>query len=473
MSKKNKNPPKSAQDSFKNELARLGQGQSNVMNSGEYTMTRYTRDYNLMNTLYRNNWIAKKIINSIPEDMCKNWFSINAELTPDVQDRYTKLETRTKIKEKFVECLMWARLYGGAGALVLIEGHEDILDEPLELESIMPNSFKGLMVLDRWSGIYPDLKLIDDISDEDFGLPEYYDIKNSDQSIIQKVHHSRIIRFEGRKLPFWESQAEVYWGASELEHVFDELLKRDSTSFNIASLVFQANLLVNKVDGMEQMLSLGDPEAQRNFYNTKEAINQMRNNSSMMIVGKEEEISSLQYSFTGLNDIYESFMLDIAGASEIPVTKLFGRSPAGLSATGESDLQNYYDMISQQQERYLKYKIMKLLPIIFVSEFGQVPEDLDIKFNPIKSPSDEEMADIVGKKVGSIKDVYDSGIINQKHALSELHNLSYTTNMFTSITDEDIEMASTNFVDESMLGGVLGAEESTGINVPTNSKKDS
>jgi phage-related protein (TIGR01555 family) len=461
---------KQTQDSFQNALARTGWGTNNLLNATQYPITRLTKDYNLMNSLYRNSWISKKIINTIPDDMCKNWFDITAEMAPGITDRYNALEKRTKIREKIVEGLYWGRLYGGAGAIMLIEGHEDILNEPLDLDSVMPNSFKGLFIADRWSGIYPSVEVITDICDPDFGLPKYYDVIDTSGNVVQKVHHSRVIRFEGRKLPFWENQAEVHWGAAELEHVFDELAKRDNTSWNIASLVFQANLLVDKVDGLDQLLTLSDPQAQRDFYNIKSAQNIQRNNQAMMLIGKEEEILSMQYTFAGLNDIYESFMMDVAGAAEIPVTKLFGRSPAGLNATGESDLQNYYDMVSQQQTTVLKPKIDKLLPVMFMSEFGAVPDDLDVKFNPIATPSEEKVAEIVGKKVDSIDKVFNSGIISQKHARSELHELSYTTNMFTSITDEDIETADdTTNTGELMsglgldlLGGDMTNEEPLG-----------
>lgn len=461
MSKRNKKQQqqaqrKQAQDSFQNPLARLGFGQPNLMQATQYPLTRLTRDYNLMNSLYRNSWIAKKVINTIPDDMCKNWFSISAEMTPEMADRYNKVEKRTKVKEKILEGLYWGRLYGGAGAVMLIEGHEDRLDEPLRLEEILPNSFKGLLVLDRWSGIYPSAELITDIGDPDFGLPAYYDIKDANGSVKERVHHSRVIRFNGRKLPFWEDQAEIQWGASEMEHVFEELAKRDNTSWNIASLVFQANLLVNKVDGMEQMLALSDPQAQANYYNIKAAQNQMRNSSALMMCGKEEDITALQYHFSGLSDVYEQFMFDLSGACDIPVTKLFGRSPAGMNSTGESDLQNYYDMVSQQQEKDLKPKIDKLLPVIFMSEFGYVPDDLDHTYNPIETPSEDKVAETVGKKVDSICKVYDSGIITQKIAMKELHELSYTTNMFTSITDEDIERASDDFIGNSELNLGLG-----------------
>jgi phage-related protein (TIGR01555 family) len=446
-------------DSFQNQLARLGAGTTNLMNSTEYPITRLTRNYQLMNSLYRNSWIIKKVINVIPEDMCKNWFSLSSELKPGMQDRYDKLEKRTQVKEKILEGLYWGRLYGGAGALILIEGHEDILQEPLVVDDILPNSFKGLLVADRWSGIYPSLDLIKDINDPDFGLPEYYEYRDIHGRIVEKVHHTRIIRFTGRKLPFFESQMEIQWGASEVEHVFPELEKRDNTSWNIASLVFQANLLVNKVDGMDQLMSLSDPQAQADFYNVKQAQNQMRNNNAMMICGKEEEITSLQYSFSGLNDIYESFMLDVAGACDVPVTKLFGRSPQGMNATGDSDMQMYYDMVAQQQNTVLRPKIDKLLPIMFMSEFGEIPDDLDHAYNPIKTPSDEEAAELVAKKVDSVDKVYNSGIINQKMALMELHELSYTTNMFSCITDEDIAAAKTDFIDETDLGGDVNAVE--------------
>ena len=466
MSRKNR---KVAHDSFQNQLARLGMGVPNLMSATDYPLTRLTRDYNMLSALYRNNWIVKKIINTIPDDMCKNWFAITADLTPEQTDRIKKVETKTKIREKLLESLYWGRLYGGAAAIMVIDGHEDRLEEPLDLDDVMPNSFKGLLVLDRWSGVFPSTELITDFNDPDFGLPEFYDIRDfTNDKSVQKVHHSRVIRCVGRKLPFWETQAEVQWGASEIEHVYEEIAKRDNTSWNIASLVFQANLLVNKVDGLDQMMAIGDVEAQKQFYSIKTAQNQMRSNQGMMIVGANESIDSLQYTFSGINDIYESFMLDVAGACNSPVTRLFGRAPAGMNSTGESDLQNYYDMISEQQNSILLPRLEKLYPVIFMSEFGMVPKDLGYKFNPLRTPSDDEIAALVGKKVDAIVKVYESNLITQRCAVSELHELSFTTNMFTSISNENIEAADDNYSNpgEEFGGGLPGAEGGLGVSTP-------
>jgi len=145
--------------------------------------------------------------------------------------------------------------------------------------------------------------------------------------------------------------------------------------------------------------------------------------------------------FQGLAHVYETFMLDLAGATEIPATKLFGRSPAGLSATGQSDLQNYYDSIHQKQEAQLRPALEKLLPVIMVSEWGEVPDDLDFSFNSPQTFPVDELADLAGKYTDNIINAHNSGLISQKIGMKELRQLADTTGLFTNITDEDIEGA--------------------------------
>ena len=427
-------------DAFANTLARLGFGTPNLLESTEYPITRLTQDYNLMNSLYRSHWIIRKIIDCIPEDMCKNWINITTQLEPEQLKRFDKLQRITRIKRDILQALKWGRLYGGAGAVMVIEGHENMLEEPLDYDLIMPGSFKGLIVGDRWSGLFPSSEIIESVSSPDFGMPKYYEwFLENGQSM--KVHHSRVLRFTGRELPYLERYAENGWGASEIEVVFDELKKRDNTSWNIAQLVFLANLRVLQVDDLGELLAIGDERSQAEFYNKLSIQNQLMNNMGLYVMGTQDKFQNYQYTFSGLNDIYQSFMLDISGASEIPVTKLFGRSPAGLSATGESDMQNYYDLIDQKQESQLAPIFDKLLPVMFMSEFGCIPSDLDWSFNPIANQSEDELANIVDKKTNAIINVFSAGIISQKTSLKELRQMSDTTGMFTNITDEDIEKA--------------------------------
>lgn len=444
-------------DAFSNALARLGAGTPNLIESTDYLMTRLTQNFQLLNILYRSHWIIRKIIDCPAEDMVKNWITIKTQMAPEDIERFEKLQRTTRVRRDILQCLKWARLYGGAGAVIIIEGHEDVLEQPLDYGTIMPGSFKGLIPCDRWTGLTPGAELITDITNPDFGLPAYYEWVTDEFSV--KVHHSRILRFTGRDLTTIEKYTEQQWGISEIELVFDELKKRDNTSWNIAQLVFLANLRVLKMGDLGELLAIGNEESQKDLYNTVQAQNWLMNNMGMYLLNKEDDFQTHQYSFSGLNDIYESFMLDIAGAAEMPVTKIFGRSPQGMNATGDGDKDNYFNTIEQKQTSQLEPALDKLLPIMYVSEFGAVPDDLDYTFNPIETPSEDKLADIVDKKSSTIINAYNAGLISQKIGMKELRQLSNTTGMFTNITDEDIENADSEVEIGDIPGGDLNEEE--------------
>ena len=448
-------------DGFSNLLARIGQGSENIMEATAYHNNNLTGDIYTLNALYRTNWVVKRLIDVVPEDMMKNWYKITGPLDLKDVNRLKRLERRVQLRPKILEGLRWGRLYGGAAGVIIIDGQHEYLDEPLTPDMVMPDSFQGLIILDRWSGIQADSELVSDTADPEFGLPMYYTISSAAVKYGFKAHHSRVVRFPGRPLPFYEAVQEQYWGASELEHVFEEIKKRDNTSYNIASLVFLANLRVYKMEGFDRM-GIAPEAVQKDLYSTLHALNSMMNNQGLQIIGDHDSLEEHQYSFSGISDIYELFMLDVAGAAEIPVTKLFGRSPAGMNATGESDLQNYYDSIQEKQESYLRPVIDKLLPIICMSELGRVPDDLDFNFVSCRRPSEEEKKNLT-KQIGDVVNgAFQSGLISQKTALRELKDSSEITGMWYSITDEDIETADS----ASSPMGELGALPDMGVTPP-------
>lgn len=429
-------------DELINQYARLG-GQENLMGNNRYMSNRITQQYQLLNSLYRGDWLAGRIVDTIPEDMLKNWYKLKCQVDPGQISALQNVERKTRLKAQILEGLRLGRLYGGAAGVIVIDGQEDLLEQPLNLNYLIPGSYRGLIVADRWNGVYPSSELVNDRSDPDYGLPEYYTFSMDElhREYGIRVHHSRVVRFTGRWLPYLERVLEQHWGMSELEHVFEELNKRNSTSANIAQLVFQAHLRVLKMDKFGQALGFLDPRGQEALYRTLEAQNKLMNNMSLQIMSKDDEFQTFQYTFSGLSDVYEQFMMDVSGAAEIPVTKLFGRSPSGLNATGESDLTNYYDTVKKWQEAQLRPILDKLLPILCVSAWGAIPDDLDFDFNPIRDISDEERANLIKNAADAINSVFQSGVISQKIALKELRESGAQLDMWTNITDEDIENA--------------------------------
>lgn len=430
---------KRALDGYSNVPANLGAGANNLVQTANYVMERFTWDYYTLNILFRDNWIAKAIIEKPANEMLKNGFSIHSQIEPDKIDKIMNIWQKTKTQNKFLKCLKWARLYGGCLLIPMIENQGD-LSKPLDYEAIMPDSYKGCFTVDRWSGVSPSIELVDNITDPDFGQPEYYDVSDNTTGKTFRIHHSRVIKMIGREMPYWEEIAETYWGASELEHVYTELKKRDDTSANISFLIFLANIRVFKMEGMSQMLSIGDQQAAQRVYETMKTMNHLMCNTGTLAIDKEEDFAMHGYSFTGINDVYESFMLDISGAAEIPVDKLFGRSPSGFNSGAET-LQNYYDTIDEKRETYVREPLEKIVKIITMSALGEIPDDIEIDFNPVRRPSDLEKSDLAQKNAQPIFDAYAGGLIGKGTALKELKQQSDITGLWTNITDEMIQEA--------------------------------
>ena len=431
-----KQEPVTMMDAFSNPIARLGYGTQDLLQATQYPLTRTTQNYQMLTSLYRENWIVQNIIETIPGDMVRKWYTLKCNVAPEYVDALQRLERKVHLRKSLLE-----GMYGGAAGIIMVRGQDD-LTQPLDYDLILPGCFLGLMILDRWSGIYPEMGQVTDPSDPDFELPEYYTIRDEESgTLISKVHHSRILRFPRRELPYNEKIMETYWGESEIEAIYSELVKRDNVSGNIASLTFRANVNYLETDSLDQMLAVNNTEAQRRFWQTLQTQSVIESNFGTRLVNKGDVMHNTQYTFTGLADVYDRVMMDVSGAAKTPVTKLFGRSPAGMNATGESDMNNYYDYIDGLRENQLRPLLERPLPIMALSAWGTVPDDLDIDFPPLQTPNSSEIADIVEKKTQAILAAFQSDLIDAATSLKELKTLSDETSMYNSISDEAIKLS--------------------------------
>ena len=444
MSRRNKSRPRGAQpnteavsvqDAFSNPLFRLGYGSQSPLEATEYPLTRMTDNYALLNSLYRDNWVVQNVVGIIPDDMTKKWFALAGAVGPEHLKELDRVQRVTALRERVNEGLRWGRLYGGAAGLIMIRGQEGMLGQPLELESIYPGTFQGLYILDRWQGVVPGIELVFEGGEP---VPAYYSITNARGNTVAKVHHSRLVRFTGRDLPFLERVAELYWGESEVEALYNDVVKHDNVAANMAALTFRANVDTMEVQNLDQLFSVTSGEQQRRFWNVMQAQSVMKSNFGMQLVNRGDQIKNTQYTFTGLQEVYDSMCLDLSGASRIPVTKLFGRSPAGMNATGESDLRNYYDYVDTLREAKLRPILEKLLPVLAMSAWGAVPDGLDITFPPLWTPTAAEVAEIALKKAQAIRDTFQAGLFRADTAQRELKKLADETGMFDSISEEEI-----------------------------------
>ena len=376
----------------------------------------------LLTALYRQSWLAKRIIDMPSEDMTRAWYTLSAEQDPEEAEALRRLEAKHEIRREITNAIRWARLYGGACALIVLRGQEACLDRPLDPDSILPGDFQGLLVRDRVSGVTPGTEQETDLDDPDYGYPAWYDFDTEEGGTL-RVHHSRVLRFTGRDLPRSEEIAEQYWGAGELEHILEELRKRSATSENIARLVFQANVTTLKMSDFGEILAMGTERQRTRILEAVAEQNRMRDSFGLQLLSAGDTYENHPYSFSGLSEVYEAFMMDMAGAAGIPATRLFGRSPQGMNATGESDLKNYYEMIDQMRERHLRPALERLLPVMAMSAWGYAPDRLEIGFPSLMTTAPMEEAEIRAKNADTLIRAVQAGLLTPEEARARLEEL--------------------------------------------------
>ena len=426
-------------DGFQNFAARLGLGAGSQNDQSTYGFDFLSRDRVKLEAMYRSSWIVGQVVDVVAEDMTREGINIRGLDNPKdaelIQSKLDELEVWNEI----TNVIKWGRLYGGAIAVMLIDGQN--VGTPLNIDSVGKDSFKGLMVLDRWL-VQPTLQdLVSDYG-PDFGMPKYYDVIADSLGLSnQRIHHSRVIRFDGVDLPYWQRVAENLWGQSVIERLLDRLIAFDSTTTGIAQLVYKAHLRTYKVKGLRSIIAAGG-KALEGLVKQIEHIRLWQSNEGLTLMDSEDAFETHSYSFAGLDAVLLQFGQQLSGASQIPLVRLFGQSPSGMNATGESDLSNYYDNINQQQERRMRTGLGKLLKIISLSTLGKaLPDSFTFDFASLWQIDDVQKADIATKVTDAVCKAEEQGLISTQAAMKELRQSSEITGIYSNITDADIEAA--------------------------------
>lgn len=434
-------------DGFDNFVSRIGLRNDNAISAGTYTFDLITRNRIKLEAAYRGSWVVGAVVDSIAEDMTRAGLDIiSAKDDGDVRKIQSGI-SRLQIWQSIADGTKWGRLYGGGIGVIQIDGQDP--STPLDVETVAKGQFRGVVVFDRWM-VNPVVQDPID-SGPDMGLPSYYEIVNSPSEMSpsykptsfdgRRVHYTRCIRFGGIKLPYFQAITEQMWDESVLERLWDRLICFDNATMSAGSLIDRANLRMVGIEGLREILAAG-AEATQGLYAQFDMMRELQVNEGLTLLDKNDEYQSTAYSFAGLSDMLLQFGQQLAGASEIPLVRLFGQSPAGLSSTGEADMRMYYDNINARQEAKLRSPWETLLKVLWYSELGKAPpDDMSFKFKPLWQMSATDKANNAKTTTETILGAYDSGVISRKTALAELRDASTDTGVFTDISDEDIEEA--------------------------------
>jgi uncharacterized protein len=426
-------------DTIQNLITRTGLGTGNANDGARYGLNPITRNRVQLEHAYRGSWICGLVVDAVAEDMTREGVDVQSDESPDRLQELDKAAKSLRLWDKLCETIKWGRLYGGAVGIMLIDGQD--ASTPLRRDTIGKGQFKGILPVDRWM-LQPSFSDFITELGPDMGKPTTYEVMQDAEGLQRmRVHHSRVIRIEGVKLPYNQRTTENGWGASVLERPWDRLIAFDSTTAGTAQLVYKAHLRTYKVKDLREIIAAGGP-AYEGLLKQINMIRAFQSNEGMTLMDLEDEFEAHQYTFSGLDAVLLQFGQQLSGAVEIPLVRLFGQSPAGLNSTGESDIRNYYDSIKRDQESDLRPGVELMYEALYRSTFGrEPPKQFGITFRPLWQMSKEQLAEITAKLVAAIVGAYEAQIIDRATAMKELKQIAATTGTFSNIEDKAIKEA--------------------------------
>ena len=115
---------------------------------------------------------------------------------------------------------------------------------------------------------------------------------------------------------------------------------------------------------------------------------------AMLIDSEKESFERKPTPLTGVPDLLDRFMIRMSAAAGMPVTLLFGRSPAGMNATGESDTRAWYNRVEALQGNSLRPRLKRLFRWLLTEGGAREPDAWDVHFKPLWTPTAKESAEI-------------------------------------------------------------------------------
>jgi uncharacterized protein len=341
-----------------------------------YTPTHFLSQCEAENA-FLNSFIIGRFIELPAQQMAREWrtHSIEGGTSPLIDAIQTE-EWNLNVKATWTEAQMWGDLYGGAVIVMGIDGQD--LAEPLDVDTVQQGQLSSLTVVDRWQ-LTPATEYILDPLAPNFRYPEYYEVAGT--GFIQRIHASRCIRFDGCRLPRLAWLRNGRWHGSTIQRVLDTIIGFEASVHSASKAMQEGSVDVYAIEGLYERLS--EKEGQAIIRNRVKIAADLKSIYRAILIDKHDSLMRQPIDVRGYDTLLEKHQNIVCGATEMPATVLFGRSPAGMNSTGESDFRNWYDTLSMKQEFKWRPLLNQFDEVLVRSALGYMPEEYSFDFVPL------------------------------------------------------------------------------------------
>lgn len=361
------NKPEVKHPLLKDEAIYLGDGLQNLVTGlgtnadksvhNEWVRSGGNQDWNSLIARFREDWIAQKVCTIIPQDATREWRKISTKEGVEADKHF-------RIRKLFMDASKWARVFGTAAIFMDLK-KAGKLETPLDLSRLKKGCITSLQVIDRTRLVPVGMTEMNPLSPH-YGMPEFYQLAGS----TKKIHCSRFIRFEGTELPMYENWRNQWYSDSVLIPLRTTMDNFHVAAQNASQLTNEACTDVVTVEGLQALLT--SPEGELAVMKRFRLMKQMKSNFNVLLLDTTEEYTTKTVALNGVKDLIWEYLRVIAAAVGIPATRFLSASPDGMNATGESDLNNYIDLLTGFQESCYSPRL-EIIDAVLQAHFG-IPE---------------------------------------------------------------------------------------------------
>ena len=381
-----------------------------------------------LEALYYTDGRIKNAVNIVAEKMMQNGFEVEND-----DGKLYKAFDALNGPAAFTQALRWTRIFGGAIIVLDVAGAG-------EWETPWDPSKGGKIRERRVSprtrvelGRMETVKMPESLYVEKY---ERYILRSASGSFFT-VHASRCLLFKSSTIgdvafSGWLDY-ERFWGLSAIYDGLEDAHHFGTTVQGISHLVKECSIVKYKMSNLEQLVAEND---YKSIETRMEAIDEQKSIIIGVMLGEGEDCTRENFSFAGLPEIWDRQAMSASGPYRIPVTLLFGRSAAGMNATGQGDDDNFNSYVAGLQKSQLLPPLLQLMVIMNASlkVVDASEETLTINFNPLSKRDQKADAETREIQSRTDKNYMEAGVLSQEEVRKNRFVGGYALD--TSVEDE-------------------------------------
>lgn len=359
-------------------------------------------------TLYAFNDLAQTICDKPVEDALREGFSIKrANSTPEKDRELTrrillKWKNLQKGENRFMRGAIWGRAFGGGGIILGVRGagalETELVDADVTGVEYIKDFDRQQMIANGW---YADGRV------RTYLYTPVIQGTATDGSAVEPVtiHETRVMLFPGARTTANRRRENQGWDLSILQRVIAVLKSFDAMWQSTDAMFADASQAVFHLQGLIQ--SLGEDTGKNDVSVRLSLMDLWRSVQKAVVLDAGDENGDGREDFDviergalgSIDGVQNNYFVRLAAAARMPLTVLLGMAPAGMDATGESDMVLYFGTIDVYRQQVLADRIMRIIRFL-VQEIeaedaaaSEMRENPEVEVESTDAEDDEEESD--------------------------------------------------------------------------------